>query len=78
MQMTSPTNALAGKTLTYEVTIKGIKTRTVPELNDEFAKELSTDFNTVDDLRNRIRDNMKAEKDTRRNIRAKISWSKSC
>lgn len=53
---------LAGKTLTYEVTIKGIKTRTVPELNDEFAKELSTDFNTVDDLRNRIRDNMKAEK----------------
>ncbi len=54
---------LAGKTLTYEVTVKGIKTRTVPELNDEFAKELSTDFNTVDDLRNRIRENMKAEKE---------------
>jgi trigger factor len=32
-------------------------------LNDEFAKELSTDFNTVDDLRNRVRDNMKAEKE---------------
>jgi trigger factor len=54
---------LAGKTLTYEVSIKGIKTKTVPELNDEFAKELSTDFNTVDDLRNRVRDNMKAEKE---------------
>lgn len=54
---------LAGKTLTYEVSIKGIKTKTVPELNDEFAKELSTDFNTVGDLRNRVRDNMKAEKE---------------
>jgi len=54
---------LAGKTLTYEVSVKGIKTRTVPELNDAFAKELSTDFNTLDDLRNRLRENMKAEKE---------------
>ncbi len=54
---------LAGKTLTYEVAVKGIKTRTIPELNDEFAKELSTDFNTVDDLRTRIRENMKAERE---------------
>jgi trigger factor len=54
---------LAGKTLTYEVSVKGVKTRTIPELNDEFAKELSTDFNTVDDLRNRLRDNMKAERE---------------
>jgi trigger factor len=54
---------LAGKTLTYEVTVKGVKTKTVPELNDDFAKELSTDFNTVDDLRTRIRENMKAEKE---------------
>jgi trigger factor len=53
---------LAGKTLTYEVTVKGIKTRTVPELNDEFAKELSADFNTVDDLRARLRENMQAER----------------
>jgi trigger factor len=54
---------LAGKTLTYEVNVTGIKTKAVPELNDEFAKELSPDFNTVEDLRNRIRDNMKAEKE---------------
>jgi trigger factor len=54
---------LAGKSMTYEVNIKGIKTRSVPELNDEFAKELSTDFNTLDDLRNRLRENMKAEKE---------------
>ncbi len=54
---------LAGKTLTYEVTIKAIKTRSVPDLNDDFAKELSVDFSTVEDLRNRLRENMKAEKE---------------
>ena len=31
---------LAGKTVAYEVTVKGIKKRILPELNDEFAKEL--------------------------------------
>jgi trigger factor len=54
---------LAGKSMTYEVNVKGIKTRSVPELNDGFAKELSTDFNTLDELRNRLRENMKAEKE---------------
>ena len=54
---------LAGKTLTYEVNVKGMKTRSVPELSDDFAKELSTDFATLDDLRNRLRENMKAEKE---------------
>ena len=54
---------LAGKTMTYEVDVKALKTRTVPEPTDEFAKELSTDFAAYDDLRNRIRENMKAEKE---------------
>ena len=54
---------LAGKTMTYEVDIKAIKTRSVPEANDEFAKELSPDFTTCDDLRNRLRENMQAEKE---------------
>jgi trigger factor len=54
---------LAGKTMTYEVEIKAIKTRSTPEPNDEFAKELSAEFTTYDDLRNRLRENMKAEKE---------------
>jgi trigger factor len=53
---------LAGKTMTYEVEVKGIKTRSVPDLNDDFAKELGADFSTLDDLRGRLRENMKAEK----------------
>ncbi len=54
---------LAGKTMTYEVDVKSIKTRTMPEANDEFAKELSADFTTYDDLRTRLRENMKAERE---------------
>src|SRR5208337_1230215 len=54
---------LAGKTMTYEVDIKAIKTRSIPEANDEFAKELAADLTTYDDLRNRLRENMKAEKE---------------
>lgn len=53
---------LAGKTMTYEVNVKGIKTRSVPDLKDDFAKELGAEFTTLDDLRNRLSENMKAEK----------------
>jgi trigger factor len=54
---------LAGKTMTYEVDIKSIKVRTVPEPTDEFARELGADFATYEDLRNRLRENMKSEKE---------------
>jgi trigger factor len=53
---------LAGKTMTYEVNVKGIKTRSVPGLNDDFVKEFGAEFTTLDELRNRLRENMKAEK----------------
>ena len=54
---------LAGKTMTYEVDIKAVKTRSIPEPNDDFAKELSAEFTTYDELRNRLRENMTAEKE---------------
>jgi len=52
---------LAGKTLEYKVQIKGIKRKQVPELNDEFAKELG-EFKSVDELRTRIREQLEAQK----------------
>jgi trigger factor len=52
---------LAGKTLEYKVQIKGIKTKVVPELNDDFAKELG-DFKSLDDLRTRIREQLESQK----------------
>ena len=48
--------------MTYEVDVKGLKTRSIPELNNEFAKEMSADIDSLDELRNRLSENMKAEK----------------
>jgi trigger factor len=54
---------LAGKTLHYDVEVKGIKSKSVPELNDEWVKELGQpDMNTVDELRARVREGMEHEK----------------
>jgi len=53
---------LAGKTVAYAVTIKSIKKKTLPEMNDEFAKGLGEEFTSVDELRKRIRENMEAER----------------
>jgi trigger factor len=48
---------LAGKTVSYEITVKGIKKRNVPELNDDFAKELGN-YETLSELENRVREHM--------------------
>jgi trigger factor len=52
---------LAGKTFVYTVKINGIKQKTMPELTDDFAKELG-EFTSLDQVRKQIRDNMEAEK----------------
>ncbi len=41
--------------------VNAIKKKTLPELNDDFAKELSKDFQTLDQLKQRIRENMETE-----------------
>ncbi|MDR3722953.1 MAG: trigger factor [Terracidiphilus sp.] len=48
---------LQGKTVSYEVTVKGIKKRTTPELNDEFAKELGA-YESLAELQTRVREHM--------------------
>lgn len=53
---------LAGKTISYTVSVKGIKKKQVPELNDDFAKQVG-EFETLDALKQRIRDGIKAEKE---------------
>ncbi len=52
---------LAGKTFVYTVKIQAIKQKNLPELNDEFAKELG-EFTSVDQVRKQIRENMEAER----------------
>jgi trigger factor len=52
---------LAGMVFDYKVKVNAIKKKTLPELNDDFAKELSPDFQNIGDLRQRFRENMEAE-----------------
>ncbi len=57
----SPDKRLAGKTLVYTVKIQAIKQKSLPELNDEFAKELG-EFTSVEQVQKQIRENMEAER----------------
>lgn len=52
---------LAGKTVAYDVTVQGIKKRTLPEMNDEFAKELGN-YESFAELENRVREHMSNRK----------------
>ena len=52
---------LAGKTFTYTVKVNAIKQKSLPELNDGFAKELG-EFADLAEVRTRIREGMEAEK----------------
>jgi trigger factor len=48
---------LAGKTVAYHVEVKAIKKRTVPVLDDDFAKELG-DYESLAALETRVREHM--------------------
>jgi trigger factor len=52
---------LAGRTFSYTIQVKGIKSKSVPELNEDFAKELG-DFSSLDEVRQRIREGMEHER----------------
>ena len=63
---------LAGKTLHYDVEVKGIKSKSVPELNDDWVKDMGQEgMSTLDELRTRIREGMEHEKKHQSEHRAK-------
>lgn len=45
---------LAGKTIRFQATVKGIRKKELPELNDEFAQDLG-DYRNMDELREAVR-----------------------
>ena len=55
---------LAGKKVAYDLTVKGIKRRVAPELNDDFAKELG-DYSSYEEFLTKFRENLQAEKERR-------------
>jgi trigger factor len=52
---------LAGQTFSYTVKVNAIKEKILPELNDDFAKQLG-EFATLEEVRTRIREGMEAER----------------
>jgi trigger factor len=59
-----PDAKLAGKTFHYAVEVLGIKTKKLPELNDEFAKDVS-DATSLDELKTKIKEGLEHERDHR-------------
>jgi trigger factor len=63
------TPQLAGKKMEYEAEVTAVRRREVPEVDDEWAKSVSEDFDSVATLRTKIREDLeeraRAESDNR-------------
>jgi len=57
-----PDAKLAGKTYRYAAEVLGIKTKKLPDLNDEFAKDVS-DAATLDELKKKVREDLEHQRD---------------
>jgi trigger factor len=59
-----PDAKLAGKKFHYAVDVLGIKTKKLPEINDEFAKDVS-DATSLDELKKKVHEGLEHERDHR-------------
>ena len=68
---------LAGRTVRFKVTVKAVRRKELPELNDEFAKDLG-DYQTLDELKDAVRKNIlrdrehQAQEDAKRQLLDKL------
>jgi trigger factor len=53
---------LAGKEATFKTTIHEVKSKELPELDDEFAKDVDEDVDSLDELKNKIKEQLKEQK----------------
>jgi trigger factor len=60
-----PDAKLAGKKFHYDADVSGIKIKKLPELDDDFAKDVS-DAATLDELKSKIREGLEHEREHRR------------
>jgi trigger factor len=61
---------LAGKTVKFRALVKAVRRKELPDLNDEFAKDLG-DFKTLEELRETIRKSIQQEREHRAQEEAK-------
>jgi len=68
-----PQKELAGKSVVFSITLKEIKEKELPKLDDEFAQDVS-EFETMDQLRESLENQFKksAERSTKNNIQTAI------
>ena len=59
----SPNPVMAGKKVEFKINVKDIKERVLPDLDDEFAKDMGDEFVTFDALRTHVSEKILAEKD---------------
>ncbi|MFM2124193.1 MAG: hypothetical protein RL328_644 [Acidobacteriota bacterium] len=54
--------SLAGRTVKFKATVKAVRRRELPELNDEFAKDMG-DFQTLEELKQAVRNTIRHERE---------------
>jgi trigger factor len=57
---------LAGKTVTFKVKVNEVKERELPELNDDFAKDIGTE--NLEDLKTKVKETIEAEEKRRQDM----------
>ena len=72
-----PDPKLGGKTYNYTVEVLGIKEKKMPELNDEFAKDVAgekAEFTTLEEMRKKVREQLDAAREAKQGdqVREKI------
>ncbi len=67
IEVTYPEDAInsrvAGKTVRYKVFLKNIQVRNMPDLDDEFAQRIGIGLKTVDDLKEKMRKQIRKDKE---------------
>lgn len=53
---------LSGKAAVFKATVTAIKRKELPELDDDFAKDLGEDFESLDDVREKIREGLTSQR----------------
>ena len=69
-----PNEELAGKECQYKVSLSAIKVEILPELDDEFAKSLGREVETVEQLREKMEENLRtsAERESRNKLETDV------
>ncbi|MDQ1728153.1 MAG: trigger factor [Pyrinomonadaceae bacterium] len=57
----SPSKGLAGRKLEYTANVSAVRVKELPELDDEWARSLDENFDSVATLREKIRENMELQ-----------------